>query len=554
MKGITKHIFQSVLVLGLLLAGEGVMWGASNYYAKGTIKGNAIGGSGTVYVAKSENEGYSFSSQDFTGYISSTSSPVTVSIEAKVYLKADPDDGYHFVEWRQDSQTGTTIGDKTVGQEFTHTFSIQSSSTDEDNPATDTKNVYGIFAQNRYYAKLNMTNDGNGTASVTTSNPNYKTTPDNTLDFGITASPKSGYHFKKWTATAITDGTFSFGDDSNANTTFTAQVASDYDEDKAREYTVKATFAENYYVKVSTSPNDPYWGNAYVKYGNSFSGTKTEDTNGNGKDAADQDETFSIKAAPNAKYHFVNWTSSDVTTLPTTEEGTVTVKTKSGKQGTSNPATYNVKANFAENYFTKVTVNKNTDGGTAYVKFGNSFSGTNIEDTNGNGNAAAGREEIYSLKATEKPGFAFTGWEAVNGTLADPNNPSTTVTVTTNASYQGEGNPFTCNVTAKFKEIYSITIQANGIGKGRIVFKVTGPKNYRVSVPVGGQIVLKDVPEGDYTITPQTAWSWSYDVTPAEQHTSFSPTDNMSTNEFTVTPKSTTKKHAEVGKTVTPGA
>ena len=553
MKGITKHIFQSVLVLGLLLAGEGVMWGASNYYAKGTIKGNAIGGSGTVYVAKSENEGYSFSSQDFTGYISSTSSPVTVSIEAKVYLKADPDDGYHFVEWRQDSQTGTTIGDKTVGQEFTHTFSIQSSSTDEDNPATDTKNVYGIFAQNRYYAKLNMTNDGNGNASVTTTpDPNYTTTPDNTLDFGITASPNSGYHFKKWIATPKTDGNFSFGDDSNANTTFTAQVASDYDEDKAREYTVKATFAENYYVQVSTSPNVTDWGKAYVKYGSTFGGSETSATNGNGKDAADQDETFSIKAVPNAKYHFVNWTSSDVTTLPTTEGGIVKVKTKSDKQGKSNQATYNVKANFAENYFTKVTVDKNTDGGTAYVKFGEPFSGTNTEDTNGNGNAASGQNEIYSLKATEKPGFAFTGWEATNGTLANPNNPSTTVTVTTNASYHGEGNPFTCNVTANFKEIYCITIKAGTeTGKGRIVFKVTGPKNYRVSVPVGGQIVLKDVPEGDYTITPQTAWSWSYDVSPAEQHTSFSPTDNMSTNNFTVTPSGKNKKHDETSSTVT---
>lgn len=543
MKGITKHIFQSVLVLGLLLAGEGLVWG--NHYAKLTIK-QVPEGKGIIYAGTTNPP------SKYENPISTYSDGSQGTVD--FYVKAENTDGYHFSEWTFIDKPGECSISDPTSKEATVTVQTGSSS-GEDNSYNYT--IAANFAENRYYAKLDMTNDGNGTATVTTTpDPNYTTTPGNTLDFGITASPNSGYHFKKWTATPKTGGTFSFNDDSNANTTFTAQVASDYDEDNARVYTVKATFAENYYVKVSTSPNDNDWGKAYVKYGSTFGGSETWATNDDGNAAANQDETFSIKAVPNAKYHFVNWTSSDVTTLPTTEGGIVKVKTKSDKQGKSNQATYNVKANFAENYFTKVTVDKNTDGGTAYVKFGEPFSGTKTEDTNGNGNAAAGQNEIYSLQATEKPGFAFTGWEATNGTLADANNPSTTVTVTTNASYHGEGNPFTCNVTANFKEIYCITIKAGTeTGKGRIVFKVTGPKNYRVSVPVGGQIVLKDVPEGDYTITPQTAWSWSYGVTPAEQHTSFSPTDNMSTNEFTVTPKSTTKKHAEVGKTVTtPGA
>ena len=620
MKGIIKHIFQSVLVLGLLLAGEGLVWG--NHYAELTIEQYPTG-KGKIYAGTTNPP-----SVEYSAPISKNSGTSQGNVE--FYVKAENTDGYHFSKWTFKNGEGTisvpTSKDATVTV-------LTGSNTGEDNPSkyTITANfaenyyanisaskspaegssndpsvtcdsgVYGVekaggpvnFTLTAYapsegwhftgwtgdiffdtpnslnttasvaastteggtaeytatanydedfYTHLTTAHDGNGAANPTFTENEYQhaATPNIGKTYTVTAgAAKDGYHFKSWTITNGTPGT------SNSNpVTITVQTSQTGGKSNATECEATANYVLNeYYAKLNVNAGEH--GSATVVTGNSKSTT----TKGG-------DVTFDIVATPEVGYHLKSWevTSGSGSFGSTTATSTTFTAKAADNYDEENAKTYTIKANFAIDQFNaKLTtaVSSKSDASSSTAKVSSDNIDWSTEKTAASG--TSGGDVTFHVKAEPATGFKFVGWATANNT----DNPSDYVpnlgasgdyTVKSHTT-QGETKEY--QLFAVFKKEYSITIQANGTGKGRIVFKVTGPKNYRVSVPVGGQIVLKDVPEGDYTITPETKWSWSYNVSEA-QDTNYDD-NNMSTNEFTVAPKSTTKKHDEVGKTVTPG-
>lgn len=389
-----------------------------------------------------------------------------------------------------------------------------------------------------YFAKLTIEQNPTGVGTVYGGNDNAGTAYTQPLSKSTTTSggdvvfyikaesASEEYYFSEWT------GSGNFGAQNSSSTTVTVKAASNTGENNATPYTVVANYSMYHFASLVAS-------------GNSYCSITVSPEQYQKDEAANADKTYSVSATGIANgYHFSGWTVSNGSPASSdANPATIIVKTAStGGKADATKAT--ISASIVENYHTRVdVVNNASDKGTAYVKYGNSFSGTATTDDDGYGQASAGYEETYSLKAAANPGFGFVGWSVENGLLASNFNESTTVKVVTNGSYQGAANPYVCTVTANFRKVYSITVKASGSDSGRIVFRVTGPKNYRISVPVGGQIILRDVPEGSYTITPEKIWNWSH-VVSAAQMTEFD-SENMSVNDFTVSPKETGKKHDE---------
>ena len=446
MKGITKHIFQFVLVLGLLLAGESVMWGESyNYYAQLTV-GITTGsptGAGTVYATPDENE-VDASLRKITAEKSTNTSGGSVDL----WGHAVSNEGFHFLGWT--NQIENTVPDSGF-TENPQKFSLQSSTTaasgDQHNAIN--YNRYAIFAVDEYYAKLNVIAGEHGSAYAT-ENSKSTTIKGGDVEFEIIAVADPGYHFVNWTKSGDEGG---FKNENSSTTTFIAPAANEYDKEKAKPYTVTAHFAvDEYNAKLTSAVSSLSDGSGHLVRV-STDETNWDESMSKSANAPDIDVPFYVKAEPAPGYKFIGWSESD---------GSSDTVTGLGAKGT-----------FA-------------------VKSSSTQGGTN-------------EKTLYAI----------------------------------------------------FKKEYSIMINANSSAedpKSKIVFKIVsksdGGKKYRVSVPVGGSITLKDVGEGGYTITPETIWHWSYKVEPASAETDYDA-NNLSTNNFTVTPSGKNKKHDEASSTVT---
>lgn len=205
---------------------------------------------------------------------------------------------------------------------------------------------------------------------------------------------------------------------------------------------------------------------------------------------------------------------------------------------------YTIKALWSDPFYASMAVTKTagTDGTPTVDK--SSLS----SDYKGSNSGSA----TFTLTApAAKSGYYFSGWTGTGITFDSANSLSTTATVAV-SNTAGSSNAASYTATANYAEYpRTITINANGTPSSSgdmVVFNVTGPQTYRVSVPVGGSVVLKDVASGDYTITPQ-GWSWNYTVSPASDATGWN-SENKSTHTFNFTTKGSTKKHDEVSKTI----
>ncbi|MCQ2168516.1 MAG: hypothetical protein MJY69_07645 [Bacteroidales bacterium] len=627
MKGITKHIFQSVLVLGLLLAGEGLVWG--NHFAKLTIEQNPKG-TGKIYAGTTTNP----PSDKYIEPILKNSGTSQGNVE--FYVKAENTDGYHFSKWTFKYGEGTIS--VPTSKEATVTV-LTGSNTGEDNSSNYT--ITANFAKN-YYANISASKSpaegSSNDPSVTCDSGDYGVeTAGGSVDFTLTAyDPSDGWHFTGWTGDNI------FFDTPNYLNT-TASVAASTTEGGTAEYTATANYDEDFYTHLTTThdgngkANPTFTGDAYQHAATSNNGktytvtagaakdgyhfkswtitngtpeisnsnpvtitVQTSQTGGksnateceaianyvlneyyaklnviagehgsasfvtgNSKSTTTKggDVTFDIVATPEVGYHLKSWevTIGSGSFGSTTATSTTFTAKAADNYDEENAKTYTIKANFAIDQFNaKLTtaVSSKSDASSSTAKVSSNYTDWSTEKTAAS--ATSGGDVTFHVKAEPATGFKFVGWATANNT----DNPSDYVpnlgasgdyTVKSHTT-QGETKEY--QLFAVFKKEYSITIQANGTGNGRIVFKVVNKADpsikYRISVPVGNTKVLKDVVPGDYTITPETKWSWSYNVSEA-QDTDYDD-NNMSTNEFTVTPKSTTKKHDEKEKTVTPGA
>lgn len=557
-----RHIFRAVLTLGLLVVGNGVMWGESEYYAKLTvdINSNSPTGSGRVYAT---NNGTTVEVEDekttASNYISTDGDG---GGNTTLYGHAVAETGFHFVGWA--STVGASEPDEGIGNP--QEFSLATATTSGENNANKYFR-YAIFDYNYYVSvSANHVGDGN-TGSVIVryeeeggsnqaTNGNGNAAPDKEETFSITATDDvtTGYHFVEWTHKhSLDDVKIETANSSTTNVTVMTKSDYQYNEDAKKpnpyQYTVTANYAKNIYYATLTA-NSGVNGTASIN-GNQTKSTESTETPGGSVE-------FSITASPSPGYHFKEWQveqaegdyrfkDNDRTLASTTFYAKVPSEER--KYDEDNALSYKVKAIFEEDKFyaklaTAVSSKSDVSSSTAQV----SIDETGWETEKTQVDAEKDKEKKFYVKATPAQGYKFIGWSEKDGTDDSKDFISLGASgeyKVKSSSNQGETNAKT--LYAVFKKEYSIVINAffDAVKDDRVVFSVVNNSDnsirYRLSVPVGGSVTLKDVAPGNYTITPETDWSWNYTVTPENSSTEYDSV-NMSTHNFTVSSKGSTKK------------
>lgn len=394
--------------------------------------------------------------------------------------------------------------------------------------------------------------------------------------FYMYAKPESGYEFLGWSKTP--GGTI----ESTATTYMVSVVNSNetyYANYRGLNYTVSFvknndlatgsmnpvtpaigvdyTLPELGFIDNITVTFDANGGTFPAKGTNNYSETQSKFNEWNGSDGNTYANKGIInKSTPDAITLTAQWNSSRNFTVPNATRGDRELRgynhdTTSSwvKPGTSPGSTigpsssYTLYAVWGDPFYAQVNLAK-TEG----------TSGTPTVDVAKKSSDTKNTDLTFTITApSASSGYYFTGW-TYSGTgvsITDVSKLTTTVKVKSSST---AGSTNTATITANYAG-YSriITINTSGTPSGssdRIVFNITGPVTYRVSVPVGGSVTLKDVPSGSYTITPQ-GWSWSYNVSPASDSTSWDD-KNKSTHTFSFTSKGSTKKHSEVNTTIKP--
>lgn len=542
MKTLNKNIIRALLAIGLMFAGNVVMMGSTyTYYARVTINVSSPTGGGTVYISKPDSE-FSQNPVDFDGSEERDESQaqVQVNVTVNANLQAKPDPGYHFDKWTIDGDEISTLKD----YNYNTVIPVTSTSTKEAEPTKVTKTITGKFAEN-FYAELLLEKSSGTSGTPTGGGLGQSESAGGNVVFSIKApGADAGYHFTGWTG----NETFDISQPDSENTDVTVSASTTGGPDYKKTYKAKANYAQNiYYAKLSATSEGP-----------AGSGSAKVEESPKSTTISGGEVTFEIKADPAKGYHFVNWTTTgDGKIKNSSSPSTTFTASASSDYGEAKAIAYTVTAHFAvDEYNAKLTsaVSSLSEGTGHSVCV--STDGNNWVESKSKSASAPNSDVTFYVKAEPAPGYKFIGWSESDGS-------SDTVTglgaegtfVVKSSSTQGGTNEKT--LYAIFKKEYSITINANSSAtdpKGKIVFKIVsksdGGKKYRVSVPVGGSITLKDVGEGGYTITPETIWHWSYKVEPASDETDYDA-NNLSTNNFTVTPSGKNKKHDEASSTVT---
>jgi len=384
------------------------------------------------------------------------------------------------------------------------------------------------------------------------------------------AKPKSGYEFLGWSKTQ--GGTIESTSTSymisvvNTNETYYANY-------KALTYTVSFvknsstatgsmdpvtptigvdyTLPELGFVDNITVTFDANGGTFPAKGTNNYSETQSKFNNWSGSDGNSYANKGTInKSTGDAITLTAQWNSSRAFTVPSAtrgdrelrgynHDGGETTWLKSGATPGSQvwpSSSYTLYAVWGDPFYAQVNLSKTAGtAGTPTVDVAKKSSDTKSTDI------------TFTITAPEpSSGYYFNGWtySGTGVTITNSSSSNTTVKVKS-ASTAGSTN--TVTVTANY-ESYSrnIIITASGTPEesgDKVIFNVTGPQTYRVSVPVGGTVTLKDVTEGSYTITPQ-GWSWNYTVDKTKETTSWNA-QNKSTHTFKFTYKGSSKKHTE---------
>lgn len=176
-----------------------------------------------------------------------------------------------------------------------------------------------------------------------------------------------------------------------------------------------ANSSTTYYSKVSVSANPTGAGTVYVKAGNTFSGTKTSDT----QDVDDnKSHTYSIKATPATGYAFKSWSGSGVTINGTTNPSTtctITASSTDKNNRTSGTATatfvkvfqFKAKADLATGSAGLGDVCVNFDNGTPAYQ---ASAVTATATQNGDDANTASKTKTAYFSAQSHTGTEFRGW------------------------------------------------------------------------------------------------------------------------------------------------
>lgn len=565
---------------------------AENYYVKVTTASNQPAWGNTYVKYGSSFSGTNTSATSFEdgGYGKETAGTgETFSIEA------NPVTNYHFVSW---TSSGGSLG-STTSASTTFIANTAEGKNGQDNPAKYT--VTANYAKNIYYAKLTANTNGNGSASVTSATLSTET-QGGSVEFSISATPNTGYHFAGWE----TSGSGSFGNAASASTTFTASASSNYDEGNAATYTVTAKFEKDMYnAKLNTAASSALegtkGGSAQVSDGSNWSGSVTKSaTTGN------QDVSFSVKATPNKGYQFVGWSKNNASTSYIAglgAEGSYSVKSADSEGSCNEETIYAVfdkgtyKIHFLANskpesgrtvtgemsdqtftsgvaqklsplgFVCDYTVTYDAQGGQCSTPYETKSRFTRWKEYSGsetvntyNDEAEVNRMENHGTTVN----LTATWADKLDFTLPTPTKQKDGVDKTFLGWYDAAegGNKVgaagaeveissTQTLFAHWKEC-NITISVTGTAEGNMVFNVTRSgtpaTHYRVSVPAGGSVTLTDVVPGSYVVAPETGWSWNTQISPETKSIEFNPASTDSetlTAEFTVSSKNSTKKHVE---------
>jgi len=554
---------------------------AENYYTRLTASAGT-GGSAAPTVSPSEYQNHA-SPNHGMGY--------TVTANGA-------NSGYHFKDW-----TVTNNGSVSTVSGNPLNVTVNTAATGGQANAT-LCSVVANYELNEYYAKVIATSGGNGTITVSPNTAKKGSSAGADVEFTISTVPSTNYHLESIT---FTQGT---GFISSDKTKVTVKAASgdNFGSANAATYTINATFAQDRFnAKLNTSVSTALSGTSAgtAKISSDGGTTYTQDSYTLAASTSGGNVTFKIKASPNKGYQFKGWSENNgSTTYKTTtaqtdyivkghttegsmseynlyavfDKGTYTVHFNSGS-GSGHEATgsmtdqsftsgvaQNIKTNaFVCNYTvtydaqggtcsvpseTKSRFSEWTDGGSGHYADGASLNRMENHGSTVNLTANWANSVNFTLPTPtkQKDGVSktFLGWydAAVGGNLVGAAGAAVSISSTR-------------TLYAHWKEC-SITITTSGATSGRVIFNVlrsgTPATHYRISIPATGSKTLFDVPSGDYTITPETDWSWNLNVSPSSRNISFDPSSAVSqtlTADFTTAPGGSTKKHDESSSTIT---
>ena len=217
-----------------------------------------------------------------------------------------------------------------------------------------------------------------------------------------------------------------------------------------------ANSSKTYYSKVSVSANPTGAGTVYVKAGNSFSGTKTSDTNS----GTDKLQTYSIKATANTGYEFKSWSGSSVSiTTATSDSTTCTINASSETE--SNPTTGSATATFVKIFQFKAKADLATGSaglGDVYVSFTNgtpAYQATAMTATstqNGTDATTTNATKTAYFYAQRHTGTEFKGWYSdAAGTALVSDNESYSQSITSSVIAEPSSPQLT--LYAKFEKV-----------------------------------------------------------------------------------------------------
>lgn len=283
-----------------------------------------------------------------------------------VLITATPETGYQFSGW---AGTAVTAGKVSDPGAVSTTVTMDGDYT-----------LIAGFAQGPRVLTISSTEGG----SVTTPGEG-SITYEYSTSVPVVATPKTGYHFTRWSGTAVTAGKVA-----KFNAVATTVTVHD-------DYTLVANFSDSQHTLTVSSTT----------------GGSVSDP-GEGTFQYDDGETVLLQAAPDAGYHFVRWSGNF-----STNENPATIEMDGN---------YRVTANFAPNQHV-LTVSSG-EGGSVVVPGEGDFS-------------CASGNEIRAVAVPDN-GYCFAGWSGTlvtDGLVADPNANRLDVVIVANATLHAQFAP-----------------------------------------------------------------------------------------------------------------
>ena len=571
-----------------------------NYYVKVNTSVNSSD-YGEAYVALGSPSSFSgtATSADNTG----TDGKPTTSDKETFSIKADPEDNYHFVSWSAEPADGVNIVNPSNSETIIDVTG-KANRQGKNYPAEYV--VTATFEINVYSASLTVNCSGTGTAKAEKTHLSTSEKAGGDVTFNISAEEGENYHFVRWEKSGDV-GTF--GDINLPSTTFKVPASTAHGEIVEYTVTAVFE-KDQYYAKLNTGVSQAKEGteagSAQVKTGDGES--DWADSHTKSADSPNTPVEFEVKATPKVGYQFIGWAKDETSTTDLPAGNTYSVNSSNVQGGTNEETIYAVfdkgkyKVHFLPNeksgrpvtdqdsmpdveftsgvdetlpknqFVCHVIVTYDAQGGTSDKlseekdRFSRWKEWVGVEDKNTyTDGGVINRMEVHNntvnLQATWKDtvGFylpnatrehhgqpqTFLGWfdSAEGGNLIGGAGTKVTIGENEKTLYAHWG---VCDIKIT-------TVSSSYTTGDNVVFAVDriddmGGEKYhsRISVPIGGSKILKDVPMGTYKIVAEDKWSWNYTSSEVDSKEVSSGLTEFS---FTVNSKSSPKKHDETSKT-----